>query len=247
MVDILSCSAHALTATKSKSPLTSPPSGPNLPAMNASRESNLLGINPSSEDNNVRYCTDKNPNSKTMARLCLFISLLLLAPAYAQLQVHTPLDTVETHIKALITLDTEALAKTYADKVVLKPGHEFLKDRYGLAAKGERSRAKSVDRKTLLAAMAKQAKETPRPSPPKDELKKLMEDLLIQSLAAKPGDFVTDSADPVDTPDRKLHFTIKDGDTFFKIQPPGEARDFILLQLRKGEDGTWRVVAEYLD
>ena len=60
------------------------------------------------------------------------------------------------------------------------------------------------------------------------------------------GEFSIPAADPVGTPDSKLHFTIQRGDVLVKAAPGKGSGDFILLQLRE-VDGTWRVVAESLD
>jgi len=66
----------------------------------------------------------------------------------------------------------------------------------------------------------------------------------FEILETKPGPFATD---PVNTPDGKLQFMIKDGDILFKV---GSAKprkgDFLLFQLRPLE-GAWKVVADYLD
>ena len=72
----------------------------------------------------------------------------------------------------------------------------------------------------------------------------MLKGLNYEALDAPPGEFAADPADPVDTPDGKLRFDIKQGDVLLKVSPP--TGDFLLLQLRKiGNE--WKVVAEYVD
>ena len=152
------------------------------------------------------------------------------------------IDASKTHLSTFLRADFKKLEDTYASKVVLMPGHEFLKIEYGLAATPGRKKMTEVERAKLIQAMLKAAEG--RPARPADKIAAMMESLRFEVLKTTVGDLATQSSDPVGTPDSKLHFTIKEGDVLVKIAPP--KGDFILLQVRQ-IDGAWRVVAEYLD
>lgn len=130
----------------------------------------------------------------------------------------------------------------YADTVLLMPGHEMLKTRYGLAGKGGRDQPTEVTSKALTEAFKKMFENWPGPSD--EKVKQFLDTLKSECLDAPEGDFSTASADPVDTPDKMLHFTVKKGDVIVKIGPPDE--DFLLFQFREIDD-RWQIVAEYFD
>lgn len=65
-----------------------------------------------------------------------------------------------------------------------------------------------------------------------------MESLEFNVLKTTPGAFAV-------PPELKLQFTIVDGDVLIKAVPPKKGA-FIMLQMRQIE-GSWKVVAEYLD
>ena len=171
----------------------------------------------------------------------LAFSLLLLAPL-----CHAEDGAIEAAKKHLgYTLkksDHEKLGKTYAPTVTLMPGHEFLKEEYGLAGEDGRDKGAEVDRAKLIAAIVKASAD--RPDRPADRIEKKLGRLAFEIIEAKEGDFATDASDPVGTPDGKLHFSIEKGDVLLKASPGGG--DFILLHLRK-IDGSWMVASEYLD
>lgn len=148
----------------------------------------------------------------------------------------------KSHLGNFLRADYKKLEDTYAPKVVLMPGHEFLKVEYGLTAEPGRMKAAEVERGKLTQAMSKAGEG--RPARPADKIAALMESLTFEVLKTTVGDFAAGASDPVGTPDSKLHFTIKEGDVLVKAAPP--KGDFILIQLRQ-EGGAWRVVAEYLD
>ena len=155
---------------------------------------------------------------------------------------NTPADTARTHFRAILEADGSTLTTTYASTVQLIPGHEFLKDQYQLTEPGARSKGASVSRQKLIQAVAK----NPVPPAKKAAIEKLLPSINFEQLAVASGDFgiLTNPADPIDQTGKKLHFTIVKEDVLIKIAPPHG--DFALLQLRK-QEGTWRVVAEYLD
>jgi hypothetical protein len=152
------------------------------------------------------------------------------------------ISTAKIHVAAIVRQDVDALEKTYAAEVGLIPGHEFLKDEYGLTKPGGRARGATVEREKLLAAMKKAVAD--RPPRPADRVDKMLASLTYTPLDAVPGEFATDPSDPVDTPDGKLRFDIKKGDVLVKVAPP--KGDFLLLQLRQIKSA-WKVVAEYVD
>ena len=145
------------------------------------------------------------------------------------------------HVRNFLEGKFNEMEKSYAKQVVLMPGNELLKAKYGLAGpKGEKA-AITVDRTKLLETMTKSF---PRPLFAANIVDKLFQAYRFEPLKTKVGDFATLPPDPVDTPDGKLHFTIADGDVLFKVGP--EKGDFMLFQFRRIE-GKWKVITEYLD
>jgi hypothetical protein len=122
------------------------------------------------------------------------------------------------------------------------PGHEFLKEGYGLTEPGGRARGAQIERDKLVNVLVKH----PVDAAKKAAIQKMLPTVRFEKLAVAEGEFVivTDATDPIESPDGKLHFNIAKGDVLVKIVPP--RGDFALLQMRE-EDGTWHVVAEHLD
>ena len=148
----------------------------------------------------------------------------------------------KAHLRGLMEGDGEKLANTYADKVVLMPGHEFLKPEYGFGESRNRSVAATVPREKLIQAMKKMnEKRTERSKKKIDEALKLFK---ISELEMNPKKNATAPSDPVGTPDGRLNFKIKSGDVMLKAGP--ETGDSFVFQLRD-IDGKWKVVAEYID
>jgi len=148
----------------------------------------------------------------------------------------------QKHLRAFLTGDVKTLAKTYAPDVRLMPGHEMLKEEYGLAQAGARATGAAVARDKLVPAIGGVMTRTGGFS--EETLDKLLKMMTYKPLKIKDGKVVTDSTDPVQTADGKLHFQTESGDVVLKIAPP--EGDFLLLQLRQ-VDGAWMVVAEYID
>lgn len=180
-----------------------------------------------------------HPN-ETMKKL--FAILCFLTFAQFSLADEQGIATAESHLGNLLRGDIPELSKSYAAKVLLMPGHEFLKTDYGLAKDGDRAIGLEVDRGKLVATMKQAAAE--RRKRPAERINKFLATVRYEVLKTKVGDFATDAADPVGTPDGKLHFTIEKGDLLLKVAPP--KGDFLYLHLRKLDD-EWRVVSEYLD
>lgn len=174
---------------------------------------------------------------KTLLSILSFIAFVQFCSADEK-----AIATAKSHLSSNLKTDVEKLTKSYAPKIMLMPGHEFLKEEYGLAEPGGRATGLEVERGDLLAAMKKAADD--RPERPADRIEKLLETLTYEVIETELGDFVTDSTDPVGTPDGKLHFAIKDGDVLLKVSPP--KGDFLLLHLRKFDE-SWRIVSEYID
>ena len=152
------------------------------------------------------------------------------------------LHVTKSHLRNFLHADHGKLQESYASKVILMPGHEFLKIEYGLATEPGRKKSIEVNSEKLIQAM-KKASEA-RPARPAEKISAMLESLKFEVQKAEVGDFVATPSDPVGTPDAKLHFTIKEGDVLVKVSPP--RGDYILLQLRQVK-GAWKVVAEYLD
>lgn len=146
------------------------------------------------------------------------------------------------HLESFLSSRIDALSNTYNSDVMLMPGHEFLKEGYGLAKSGARDSGQEVSRERLLDTMKKAA--AARPERPAERVEKLMASLRNELVETREGEFSTEASDPVGTSDGKLHFSIEKGDVLLKISPP--KGDFILLHLRE-IDGVWKVVSEYLD
>ncbi|MGI9244009.1 MAG: hypothetical protein ACR2RV_24645 [Verrucomicrobiales bacterium] len=152
------------------------------------------------------------------------------------------IDVAKTHLDSNLKGDYKKLTKTYAPKINLMAGHEFLKEEYGLAGAGGRAKGGEVERGKLIEAMTKASAD--RPERPQERVEKMLKSLRYEVIEVQKGDFVTEASDPVGTPDGKLHFSIKKGDVLLKVSPP--KGDFLLLHLRK-KAGEWSVVSEYLD
>jgi hypothetical protein len=169
-------------------------------------------------------------------------SLLLCLPAANAFADEGAIAAAKTHLTALLTSDFATMEKTYAEKVILMPGHELLKPEYGFTDQPDRKTATEAAGPDLAKAFQKaSAKQDPRPP---EKIRTMIDSLKFEVLENGPGDLATEASDPVKTPDGKLHFAIRDGDVLVKASP--ERGDFALFQLRQ-VDGAWRVVAEYLD
>ena len=144
---------------------------------------------------------------------------------------------------AKFTGDKKALEDFYADEVLLLPGHEYLKARYGFNPSGDRSKAKTIAKKELIKLDAKLAEKLSE-----EDCKDLIEFLKKSRFTftvAKGEKTQMDPSDPVETPDGKLTLPTKKGDVIVKIQPEPKA-DYLLYVLRKDKD-RWKVVADYTD
>ena len=191
-----------------------------------------------------------------MQKISVLAALVSILPVFAQAKDRDPEPAIpgealsvrpasraaEEHIRNFLEGKLGEMERTYAERIVLVPGSEMLKDKYGLAgAKGDMEPV-VVGRATLLVTM----KEAfgGRPLLPPEVIDAYFDALKFEPLDAGVGDYATDPPDPVGTPDGKIHFTIEPGDVLFKVGP--EKGDFMLFQFR-AIDGVWVVVAEYLD
>lgn len=146
------------------------------------------------------------------------------------------------HITNLLKGDFEELSNSYSKDIQLMPGHEFLKKRYKLSKDGDRSKSITIPSHDLIASMIKSAEG--RPKKLEEQIEALHKSLKYELVKTPAGDFAIEPADPVATPDKMLHFTIKKDDVLLKIGPP--EGDYLLLHLRE-INGKWKVVSEYLD
>jgi hypothetical protein len=171
--------------------------------------------------------------------------LLVILPYIALMQFscanEQSIAGAKLHLSNILKTNFTALEKSYASSVTLMPGHEFLKQKHGLAKDG-RSKELIANKKKLIVAM--KTASASRPARPVERIDKLLKSLKYELIKTGEGDFITDASDPVGTADGKLHFLIKKDDVLLRVSPP--KGDFILLHLRK-IDGVWKVVSEYLD
>jgi hypothetical protein len=152
------------------------------------------------------------------------------------------IESAKAHLEGSFGADYRTLDATYAPKVTLMPGHEFLKEEYGLAGAGGRAEGADVEADQLIKAMETAAAK--QPARPADRVKALLDTLKYEVVKVAEGPVAIAPSDPVGTPDGKLHFQVKKGDVLLKVSPP--KGDCLLLHLRK-IDGIYRIVSEYLD
>ena len=173
---------------------------------------------------------------KTLIKIILiFISPLCNAD-------ESSLESAKAHLEGNFGRDYRILHATYAPRVTLMPGHEFLKKEYGLS--GEAGRAQSLEVKSAKLIAAMQKAEEGKPARPAERVAAMLETLKYEVINVDEGSVEVVPSDPVGTPDGKLHFQVKKGDILLKVSPP--KGDFLILHLRKIE-GTYRIVSEYLD
>jgi len=144
------------------------------------------------------------------------------------------------HVRSIVSGELQAMKDSYGKDVALMPGHEFLKEKYGLA--NDRKQKVVVKRDQLVAAILKAKGNHPKRA--QERIDEKLKGLKYEVMETKVGDFATEASDPVGTPDGKLHFDIKEGDVLIKVSPP--RGDFLLLLMRM-EEGKWVVCAEYVD
>lgn len=142
------------------------------------------------------------------------------------------IEVAQAHIRSNLGSDFEKLALTYGSRVMLMPGHEFLKKKYGLAGAGGLEKGAIVGRDGLIEAMAKAS--AGRPALPQQHVERILGNLKFESIEVHEGDFASG----------ELQFKIRKGDSLIQVAPP--KGDTILLHLRM-EEGSLRVVSEYLD
>ena len=144
---------------------------------------------------------------------------------------------------AKFTGDKKALEDIYAEKVLLLPGHEYLKARYGINPSGDRSKPKMIAKDELIKLDAKLAERLSE----KDckELIEFLKKSRFTFTVAKGENTKMDPSDPAGTPDGKLTLPTQEGDVIMKIQPKPKG-DYLLYVLRKDKD-RWKVVADYTD
>ena len=151
----------------------------------------------------------------------------------------------KNHVRNLFQSKFDDLTPNYAPQVRLMPGHEFLKPEYDLTTNADALHEGATVNPAKLVAVMKKAFKEPIVEP--EFLEKLLDLYDFEILDTKAGDFSTPPPDPVKTPDGKLHFMIREGDLLFKVGPAKPRKgDFLLFQMRPLE-GSWKLVAEYLD
>ena len=151
----------------------------------------------------------------------------------------------KNHVRNLFQSRFDDLARNYGPQVRLMPGHDLLKPEYALTRNANAlHEGATVDSAELIAAMKRAFK---KPIVEPEFLGQVLNRYAFEILDTEAGDFSTPPADPVKTPDGKLHFMIREGDLLFKVGPAKPRKgDFLLFQMRPVK-GSWKLVAEYLD
>lgn len=162
-------------------------------------------------------------------------ALLILCACLCQAE-QGPLNTAQLHIEGFLRCDSRLLAATYAPRVTLMPGHEFLKERYGIAGEEGRSKKLEVESERIIEALERVNKN--RTADVGERIQKLLESLKYEQVEIEGGKL------ELDGDEHEVDVVIQEGDVFYKISP-GES-DFLLLHLRQ-IDGIWRVVSECID
>ena len=149
---------------------------------------------------------------------------------------------VRTFLEARFSKDKD-FSEFVAPKITLLPGHEYLKERYGVVGAGQRSTSKEVNRDDFVKVTnGLRAELTEKKAA---RLRELLSkcDYTLRSL--KKGDNTVDPPDPVGTPDKKIHLLAEEGDALVFVRPKPKG-DFLFFVVRKIE-GKRKIVAEYVD
>ncbi len=152
---------------------------------------------------------------------------------------------MKNHVTKVFQSRFDDLARNYGPRIRLMPGHELLKPEHALIRNANaRHEGATVDSADLIAALKRSFKE---PIVEPELLGQVLDRYAFEILDTEAGDFSTPPADPVRTPDGKLHFMMREGDLLFKVGPAKPRKgDFLLFQIRSVK-GSWKLVAEYLD
>ncbi len=152
---------------------------------------------------------------------------------------------IKNHVTKVFQSRFDDLARNYGPRIRLMPGHELLKPEYALTRNANaRHEGATVDSADLIAALKRSFKE---PIVEPELLGQVLNRYAFEILDTEAGDFSTPPADPVRTPDGKLHFMMLEGDLLFKVGPAKPRKgDFLLFQIRPVK-GSWKLAAEYLD
>ena len=146
---------------------------------------------------------------------------------------------IKSHVANLMSKNASELSNSYASKVQLMPGHEFLKPKYPIGANDADGTGAQVDRKRLLEVFPAVLSKS-RLQPIKQVLN--MNVVVVETKANHYWVSPSDSALPQDG---QLEFSLVSGDVLLKASRSGHS-DSAWFQVRR-IDGTLRVVAEYLD
>ena len=154
----------------------------------------------------------------------------------------TATEFVKMHVRYLASNRFLQLKETYAARVKLLPGHQFLQAEYSFVDASRINEGQTVDRGKLMLTIQDEwgsLSETPD-----EQVDEFLEACTFAVVDAAPGDHAETPSDPVQTKDGKLHFAMEKGDKLVRVETDDDERVF--FQCRK-IDGGWRVVAEYID
>lgn len=144
-----------------------------------------------------------------------------------------PESFAKMHLLAILESDLEWLGQTYADSVMLMPGHPL----------GGGAQPLTIERQRLLMQLRAKRGNVDPGFP--EMIDQIMASVKCESLEVQVGDFEITPEATAGTPDGKLHFSIEEGDQIIRVGSKEEGEDdFLLFQVRRIE-GDWRVIAEY--
>ena len=168
--------------------------------------------------------------------LSLLLSLVLSAGA------ESVLNTARKHVTHLLARDVKDLPLTYADQFVLKPGHEFLNPRYGLAGEDAQERGATVSRSNYMNVFRSSAAR--RRKPDGAQIAAMVRLFDFKKMPSGNGTFSDAGTETVKTSKGERSFEVEKGDVIFKVSR--RRGDAIVIQMRQF-GGNWRVVAELFD
>jgi len=156
--------------------------------------------------------------------LLLFLSLMYFTNN--SIANEDAVKVAKVHFNNYFKRDFKNLSKTYAQNVLLMPGHDYLKFQYGLQKKKNGGKHENITCDELVAVMVKFSDN--RPVQPIGVIKEYIKNLTYKVIATDDGDV----SDLALAPKGSLCFTMLKDDVLVKVSPPNGA-DFKLVLLRE--------------
>ncbi|GEM_PF-5971784 len=159
------------------------------------------------------------------------LSLPLLANPEAE-------KAAKDHLGCLIMADLPKLGESYAEMVLLMPGHDFMPKHMRPQGPGPRMAVPVPKAALMQGYQEKFARRPPVPPERRDEFMKM---LRFKTLPTVPGPHVIQA----DRQGELFNFPIEAGDSLIEVTAEGRGESQY-LHLRKIE-GSWKVVSERLE